>query len=29
MSWLDLHMHSEVSLDGEYSPKQLAGLALP
>ena len=26
MSWLDLHMHSEVSLDGEYSPKQLAGL---
>lgn len=26
MSWLDLHMHSEASLDGEYSPGQLARL---
>lgn len=26
MSRLDLHMHSQVSLDGEYSPTQLAGL---
>jgi len=23
MGWLDLHMHSNVSIDGEFSPKQL------
>ena len=24
MSWLDLHMHSQISLDGEFSPERLA-----
>jgi predicted metal-dependent phosphoesterase TrpH len=26
MSWLDLHMHSNISNDGEYSPEALMGL---
>lgn len=24
MSWLDLHMHSQISLDGEFTPERLA-----
>ena len=27
MSWLDLHMHSQISLDGEFSPERLAALS--
>lgn len=26
MGWLDLHMHSNISNDGEYTPKELMGL---
>lgn len=26
MSWLDLHMHSNISTDGEFSPKELMEL---
>ena len=28
MGWLDLHMHSDVSNDGEFSPKKLMELCL-
>lgn len=28
MSWLDLHMHSNISNDGEFSPKKLMELCL-
>ena len=28
MGWLDLHMHSDISNDGEYSPKRLMELCL-
>lgn len=27
MSWLDLHMHSVVSMDGEFTPEQLVSIA--
>jgi predicted metal-dependent phosphoesterase TrpH len=26
MSWLDLHMHSNISNDGDYSPEELMAL---